>query len=264
MRSTIVVIALILFIVSCQIREEINFNADGSGSYELGFDMSEMMGMGGLSDSLPPSKSIDTLINFATFLDQKRDSISKLSKSEQEKLQALRPLQFSMKMSEEAKQMDMRLTYVFKNLDDISKFAEAVKKADIKELDQIMNPRGGMGADPNQTIDPTGQKKEGMEDFFSMAKSFKTTFTPSRFSRTVTKEAIAEMEKKKDTALKADDPFVDMIRFKQIYRFPYKVKSVSNTHARILSDFKGIELEANMFEANNDPEFFNIEVEFDK
>lgn len=257
MKNILVVLIFAIGLVGCQIREEIRFNADGSGSYELGFDMSEMMGLAGTMDSLPQAKSIDTLINFSTFLDQKKDSISKLSKEEQDKLEALRPLQFAMKMNEETKQMDMRLSYAFQHLDDISKFADAVKKADLKELDQFMGP--GSGASPG----PEGSAG-GMEDLFSMAKSFKTTFGPTRFSRKATPEAIAEMQKKRDTSLRADDPFVDMIRFKQVYRFPYKVKSVSNAHAKILSDFKGIELEANMFEANNDPGFFDIEVEFDQ
>ena len=63
--------------------------------------------------------------------------------------------------------------------------------------------------------------------------------------------------------MQADDPFADMIRFKQVFRFPYRVKSVSNDRAKILSDFKGIELEANMYDLNNNPDYFNIEVIFE-
>lgn len=252
-----------LCLISCEVREEIQFNADGSGSYELGFDMTEMMKMGNGTDSIPNPQSIDTLINFATFLDAKKDSISRLSKEEQEKLEALRPLQFSMKMNGEQNQMDMRLNYRFKKLEEISKFAEAVKEANIKELDQMMNPMGGIDLGETQ-LDSDGESKQELGDFFSMAKSFTTTFDASSFSRKVTKEAIAEMEKKKDTSIKKDDPFTQMIRFKQVYRFPYRVKSVDNVHAKILSDFKGVELEADMYEANNDPEFFNIVVYFDQ
>lgn len=63
--------------------------------------------------------------------------------------------------------------------------------------------------------------------------------------------------------MQADDPFADMIRFKQIFKFPYRIKSVNNERAKILSDFKGIELEANMYDLNNNPDFFNIEVLFE-
>lgn len=256
MKHVIVLLLAFVFLNSCQIREEIIFQADGSGSYEIGLDMSEMMKMGEDQDSIPP-KDIDTLINFATFLELKKDSIASLSNEEQKKLELLRPLQFAMKMNDEEKQMDMRLAYAFTKIDDIAKFADAVKKADIKELKKAMDPI--VGAEQ----DSVGEDK-GMDALFSMAKSFHTVFSAQGFSRKATDEAIAEMTMKKDTTLKSDDPFADMIRFKQVYRFPYRIKSVSNKNAKILSDFKGVELEANMYEMNNDPEFFNIEVVFEK
>ena len=256
MRHTLVFLLALILFGSCQVREEIIFQKDGSGSYEVGFDMSEMIKMGDDQDSIP-SKDIDTLINFAAFLELKKDSIATLSYEEQEKLESLRPLQFAMKLNEGEKQMDMRLAYAFKKIDDITKFADAVKIADIKELNEAMSP---LSSSEKDSVD----KNKGTDEFFSMAKSFKTVFSAQGFSRKVTDEAIAEMTKKKDTSLKADDPFVDMIRFKQIYRFPYRIKSVSNKSAKILSDFKGVELEANMYEMSHDPEYFNIEVVFEE
>ena len=64
--------------------------------------------------------------------------------------------------------------------------------------------------------------------------------------------------------MKADDPFADMVKFKQVFRFPYRIRAVSNENAKILSDFKGVELEANMYDINNNPDFFNIEVLFEE
>lgn len=55
-----------------------------------------------------------------------------------------------------------------------------------------------------------------------------------------------------------------MIRYKQVFRFPYRVKEVNNERAKILSDFKGIELEANLYEINNNPDIFNLEVKFEE
>ncbi len=260
MKKIVFCLGLALALMGCQIREEIQFNKDGSGTYEMGFDMSEMMGMGDASDSVPPSPAIDTVVNFATFLDEKKDSIATLPKAEQEELESLRPLQFVMKMREETKELDMRLIYAFKKLDDLAQFAKAVNKANIKEMQQVMDPMSAMGASSG---DSASQNK-GLSDFYATAQSFHTTFTTTGFTRTVTEEARIELEKKKDTAIKADDPFVDMMRFKQVYRFPYRIKSVSNPHARIMPDFMGVELEANMFEANNDPDYFNIEVVFEQ
>lgn len=264
MRNIGLVLGLALLLTGCQIREEIQFNADGSGSYEMGFDMSEMMGMGGsATDSVPMMKEIDTVVNFATFLDEKKDSIATLPKAEQEDLEALRPLKFVMKMKEETKQLEMRLVYAFEKIDDLANFSRAVNKANIKEMQSVMDPMAAMGAPASPGNDSVSQGK-GLSDFYSMAKSFHTSFNSAGFSRKVTDEARLELQQKKDTSIKADDPFVDMMRFKQVYRFPYRVKSVSNPHARIMPDFMGVELEANMFEANNDPYFFDLEVVFEK
>lgn len=260
MRIVLILLVAVLTLNSCQIEEKITFNKDGSGIYEMGFDMSETMKMGGIkNDSIPP-KIADTLMNFASFLDEKRDSILTLPKEDQEKLEMLRPLQFSMVMNERENKMDMRLSYKFKEIDDISKFGEIVEMANIKELKKFedIGPASG-----NKTSDE-GEKKDEENALFSMAESFKTTFSKKGFSRKITKKAIEESLAKKDTTMKADDPFSDMIRFKQIYIFPYKIKSVSNKNAKILSDFMGVEIEANMFEMNNDPTFFDVEVKFEK
>ncbi len=257
-------LGLALLLTACQIKEEIQFNADGSGSYEMGFDMSEMIGMGGsATDSVPMMTEIDTVVNFATFLEEKKDSIATLPKAEQEELEVLRPLKFVMKMKEETKELDMRLIYAFDKIEDLANFAKAVNKANIKEMQSVMDPMAAMGAPPSSGNDSVPEEK-GLTDFYSMAQSFHTSFNSAGFSRKVTEAARLELQQKKDTSMKADDPFVDMMRFKQVYRFPYRVKSVSNPNARIMPDFKGVELEANMFEANNDPDFFNLEVVFEQ
>jgi len=226
--------------------------------------MSEAMKMGDNSNDSVPNKVVDTVVNFASFLDEKRDSIATLSKADQKKLEALRPLRFSMKMDEEAKQMKMNLQYSFTTISDIEKFGEVIAAADIKEL-KSMNPMGDL-ASPSAVEGEGGNASEsgGLEELYNIAESFKTSFSGSKFSRTITEEALAKSIKNKDTTMKKDDPFSDMIRFKQVYHFPYKIKSVSNPNAKILSDFKGIELEANMYEMNNDPKFFNLEVIFEQ
>ncbi len=258
---------LILFVAaiglqSCEIKEEIRFNADGSGTYGIGFDMSEMMKMGDSNDSVPQQKVVDTLINFATFLDQKKDSIATLSLEEQERLESLRPLQFKMNMNEEAKEMRMDIAYKFNTIDDIYKLKEVMEIADIKELGAL-DPTGGL-TPANETETDSVTQKDGMSEIFGMAESFNTSFSATKFTRNITEKALAESIKTRDTTLKKDDPFADMIRFTQVYHFPFKIKSVSNPNAKILSDFKGVEIQANMYEMNTDPKYFNLEVLFEE
>lgn len=255
MKNIVLCLLLISVLVSCVIREEYTFNEDGSGRYEMAFDLTEFMSMQEEIDSTAAEKSIDTIINFASLLEEKRDSISKLSVDEQQRLEALRPLQVTMKINDSTKQMLMKLRYEFEELSDLNKFAEAIEQANIKELNDMSAGNQGSVQDSAQQDKP---------DIFSMAESFDTYFGKDKFSRTINEEARLKAIQQKDTTMQSDDPFADMIRFKQIFRFPYRVKAVNNERARILSDFKGIELEANMYDLNNNPDFFNIEVIFEE
>lgn len=258
MRKLVCIISGLLLFQGCQIREEISFLEDGSGTYEMSFEMSDLLDMADLADSIPLQPAVDTLVVFASFLDDKKDSIRELSRKEQRKLETLRPLQFEMKSIDSTNGVAMYLTYTFHSISEITRFPEALEIADIQPLNTMLNP-----------IQPTAEggsdslkRDDGMDGMFSMAQSFRTSFSRSRFSRKITDKARVEALQKKDTTLKADDSFGDMIQFIQVYRFPFRVKAVSNPNARILPDYKGVEIVADMFQLNQDPEFLDIEVDF--
>ena len=82
--------ALLAMGVSCNFTEEIRIQPDGSGSMSLRFDGSEMMAMTEAMDSLPGA-AMDSVIYFSDILDEKKDSISRLSAEEQQRLEKLRP-----------------------------------------------------------------------------------------------------------------------------------------------------------------------------
>lgn len=259
MKYLLSILAAGLVLWSCEIREQYTFNKDGSGEYEMAFDMSELMGMNVESDSAQTQKAVDTLIIFADMLDEKKDSIAQLDAAEQEKLEKLRPMKMKMIMNDSTKEMNIRLTYAFETLDDLMDFSDAVEQADIKELNELT-----AAGQPQQGVVTDSVAQEEEADIFAMAESFETSFSAKKFTRKITDEARMDAIKKKDTAMTAEDPFADMVRFKQVFRFPYRVKAVDNPNAKILSDFKGVELEANMYQLNNDPDYFNLEVFFEK
>ncbi|WP_340077876.1 hypothetical protein [Leptobacterium sp. I13] len=99
---------------------------------------------------------------------------------------------------------------------------------------------------------------------FEMAASFHTSFSRRGFKRVITEEAEAKAIKERGTTMTADNAFANMITFKQVYRFPYRVKEVKGKNALIMPDFKGVEVEANMFQMNSDPHFFDVEVVFEQ
>ncbi len=243
----------ILIFSSCEIVQEIKFEENGGGKYSLGFDMSEMMKMGATSKSdSSKAKQLDTLINFSKFLEERKDSIAKLSKKEREKIELLKDFELYMKSDTATNQLVMNINYYFKDINDLNKFGEKLKDQNVKELDLF-----------NKQLKPKNKKDSSDDAFPDFNKSFTTTFTKKKFTRKITEKAYHDAVKKKDTTMKKDNPMSNMIRFKQRFIFPYKIKSVSNKNVRILSDFKGIEQDANFYEMNNDPTFFDVEVEFE-
>lgn len=251
-KYTLVVLITLLF-VSCEIVQETQFEENGSGRYSLGFDMSEMMKMGSPSKSKDSnSKEMDTIIHFADLLELKKDSISKLSKKEQKKLEDLKNFSLFIKTDSVNKKFEMRIDYNFKDLEDLKLFGEKLKGQNIKELSLF-----------NDKINKKNAKGENSKGLEELTKSFETTFNKHRFTSKISKKALDKAEKKKDTSMTPDNPMVNMMRFKVRYLFPYRIKHVDNKNARILSNFKGVEISTNLYELNNNPRFFDLEIEFD-
>lgn len=250
--KTLLFLGLVISLTSCEIVQETKFNEDGSGTYSLGFDMSEMMKMGAGAKSDSPKEQIDSLIVFADYLALKKDSIAKLSKEKQEKINALKDFKLHLKMDTISNTFTMKMNYDFKDTEDLAKFGEKLKNQDVKELDFFTN---------NLKSPKSTEKSDDMPDF---NKAYITSFTRNSFSLKMKKEDLEKAKKNKDTTLTKDNPMANMVKFKTRYIFPFKIKSLSNKNARILSDFKGVEITANLFELNNNPEFFNTEIEFEK
>jgi len=239
---------------SCEIVQEIKFNEDGSGKYALGFDMSEMMKMSpSSSKNDSTNQQIDTLIVFSKMLEEKKDSIAKLSKEEQKKIALLKDFDLYIKADTVSQQLKMNIGYQFKDIADLKRFNEKLEGQNIKELDIFKGK-----------IKPKSDKKsDKKEEFPNFNEHYTTTFSRKKFTLKITDKGLEEALKKKDTAMKKDNPMADMIRFKQRYLFPYKIKSVSNENTKILPSFKGIELQANMYDLNYNPNYFDVEVEFE-
>ena len=256
MKKLFLLAVVLALVMSCQIVEEYTFRADGSGTYEMVFDMGELSGMAGEIDSVEAKQPVDTTFVFARMLDEKKDSISTLPEEEQARLELLRPMQVSMKVDDAAGEMVMRLRYDFDDLEALKNLGEAMEAAELEKLNDAVLGTTGQAADSTQA--------DKGDPLFDMVQAFETNFTEQKFTRAITPEAREKQLKEKDTSLKADDPFADMIRYKQVFKFPYRVKKVDNEKARILSDFKGVEIEGNLYDISNNPDFFNLEVLFEE
>lgn len=261
MKNVIFIVSLLFLLVSCEIVQETRFNPDGSGKYSLSFDLSEMMKMDGAGDQKTEKKQLDTLIVFSELIENKKDSISKLSESKQKKIKRLKNFSFYIKMDSVSDEFKMKINYNFKSIEGLTKFSEYLdfekfsnqlkKEKDINKLDWFDKSKKSKTAKENELI--------------NFNNTYATTFNKKSFSVKIKPQALEEASKRKDTTMTKDNPMNNMVRFKTRYIFPYKIKKIhNNNNAKILADFKGVEISANLFDLNYNPKYFNIDIEFEE
>jgi len=125
---------LTLSVISCQLTEKLNINEDGSGTYKLNIDMTAMMAaMKKMGDSTDIKSSnpeiIDSIIDFKTFINEYKDSIAKLSKEEQEKLNALKDMKLHIAMNEETGVFIMDFIFDFQSVNELKNLQEKISLA---------------------------------------------------------------------------------------------------------------------------------------
>lgn len=248
-----------LFLTSCNFTEEITFNEDGSGEFVMNYDMSEMMkqleemGMGGKKkDEDKPKKVIDSTIYFKDMLTEKSDSISKLSKEEQDKLMSLETVVMKMKMNEETGQFDFGFGSTFNSLEELPEALEKIDKA------KKMNSEGSAQYGKMSESAFTKASESVLEnvDFKYDGKTF------SRYMKEDVEASAEELE-----ALEAEmtemgemkDMFTGM-SYTLKYNFPKPVKSVSNENATITNGGKTVILKMNFMDMMKAPKDMNLNV----
>lgn len=234
-----------LLFLSCEIVQEVRFNPDGSGNFTLGinvFDLSSLSKNSG--GKMPMNKQLDTLFVMSDFIERKKDSISKLSTEEQEKIKQLKDFSFRIKLDTILRKGKLDILYNFSDIKELKKFGDKLKSQNINSL--------------NSTIDilkDTEKKKKF--GFFDVSKrDFK--FNKRKFSSKINSETL---KKVKHNTLK-NNPMMKMFQFKTRYIFPYKIKKIDNENAKILSDSKSVELSTSLYDIINDPESSNLTIKF--
>ncbi|MEE9362773.1 MAG: hypothetical protein V3U92_09260 [Cellulophaga sp.] len=246
---------------SCQIKEEFVIQKNGSGTYAVGMDMSEFMAAAkDKNDSISKETPRDTIVFFSDILDKKKDSFATLPKKEQNRLKVLRPMNFRFSMDEGVNKMVFNLNFPFKNMRNLAEFQEAIANVDDKHIQELFLEGSGKKKDTKES-EKLGKKDD---EFLQIGKSFVTTFSKKRFTRKLSKAAREEVLIKKDSAFGTSNQFMEMLTIKQVYRFPYRIREVSNPNAKITSDFKGVEIEGALTKMKTDLDYFDIEVVFEK
>ena len=184
---------------------------------------------------------MDSVVWFADVLDEKRDSIRKLSAEEQKRLEKLRPYQMRMITDHDAGEMKFILSREFSDIAEVGDAFNAFQ--DAGTLDPVKGE--------NAPMDPESEIYQSTEVVYS--------FQGNTFSR---RGIIVDsaLHQQRIDSLKGGESFLEESTYKLQIHFPRKVRSANFEGATLSLDGKTLFYEVGFLEYLKNPEALNLEV----
>lgn len=243
--STLFLLSFVLSLCSCEFSENIYINDDGSGKMEFSFDGSALMELSDEKTAADSEEKVDSTISFKELLEEKKDSISKLSKEEQENLKALERFNLRMLVDPEINQMLFNINTEFKSVDELTNMMEAMNRiSKFSDEDPIE------GADKNTPMDALANGEFTELNFTYSNNVFKrTTIITDQEGYTNALNNMGDMES-----------MFSASNYTLNYHFPKKIKRISNANAVISEDQKSFSLTFEFMDYIKNPKAMNLEV----
>ncbi|MGY6648806.1 hypothetical protein [Wenyingzhuangia sp. IMCC45574] len=243
MKRILLVLFATISLFSCNIKEEIYINKDGSGkvNYEVDFGslLSQMATMAKSSkgDNSKMDKKVDTIIRFKDVIKMTKDSIAKLSAEKQALYESMKDFELRMQMDVKAGKGVFALNSDFDHISKINNLDKIFQKASNK-----VNKK---------TIKTSSVDKYG----------FKYEFEKKKVRRIVYENKLSKEEEKEyqDKLTKGQMVF-SQSKYTILYHFERKIKAVSNKDAKISKDKKTLEITYPMDTVLKNPYLLEFEV----
>lgn len=245
MQRLLSLFALAFIIASCQFTETMVLNEDGSGTIAVEVNMNEMMAFGGAAVTDSMIVKMDTIVYMKQFLEERKDSIAKLSASNQEKLKKFENFNIHMKMDTETSEMVYDISTNFKNISEANDISNG--------LEQAENLMPTMDSNSQQT-----PKEEDSPEVIGVNYSFKKGV----FKR----DAYIKDEKihqQQVDSMKQAEAFMGGSNYTLNYTFPKKIKKTSNPEATFSEDKKTVTVQSPFMEYFKNPDLLDLEVELE-
>ena len=237
--------ALAFTAISCQFTETMVMNEDGSGIMTVEVNLNEMMAFGGQAMADTAVVKMDTIVYMKQFLEEKKDSISKLSVTEQQKLKKLENFNIHIKMDSESSEMIYNISTNFKNINEANDILNGLEQAG----NLLPNP------DSNTEI----KKEEDSPEVLGVNYSFKNGI----FKR----DAYIKDEKlhqQQVDSMKQAEAFMGGSNYTLNYTFPKRIKKTSNPDATFSDDKKTIRVQAPFIAYFKNPDLLDLEIELEE
>ncbi|MEM0518098.1 hypothetical protein [Aequorivita flava] len=238
--------AFALTLIGCQFSETMVMNADGSGEMSVEVNLNEMMAFGGGAMLDSASVKVDTIIHMKQFLEEKRDSISKLSAAQQQKLKKMENFNVRVKMDSETSEMIYAISTNFKNVAEANDILNGLEQAG-----------GMMPGDKTQAMKTT--KEEGSQELIGVNYTFKNgVFKRDAYIKD------KKMHKQQVDSLKQAEAFMGGSNYTIKYTFANKIKTTSNPEANFSADKKTVTVQTPFIEYFKNPDLLDLQVELEK
>ena len=229
---------------SCQFSETMVMNEDGSGTMSVEVNLNEMMAFGGMGMTDSMKVKMDTIVSMKQFMEEKKDSISKLSMADQQKLKKLENFNIHMKMDSETSEMVYDISTQFKNISEANDILNGLEQASNLMPDQDSN--SGM------------KKEENSPEVIGVNYSFKKGV----FKRDAYIKDEKQHQQQVDSMQQAE-AFMGGSNYTLNYTFPKKIKKTSNPEATFSADKKTVSVEAPFIAYFKNPDLLDLEVELE-
>lgn len=261
MKHIFTLLCLSFLTLSCSVSESIVFNEQMGGVFKSTFDMSQIFAITNESalqtEKEMPSKAMDTTIVFNQFLEQYKDSISKLSMDKQKQLNAMKDVVVDMQMDEKNGIFKFTMHKPFNNFDELKLVNAQLDGA--MGIAQAFSIKDGTTPAPQEQIDDLTKSDPVIYGF---SNNTFTRFQPNEKyePETVDGEEPSETE---DITEMFKGQFEELFKstfYTMTYTFPKPIKSVSNKDAVLSEDKKTMTLKTDLNAVSDDPSLMNLEV----
>lgn len=264
MKKLFLLFALVAFLTSCNVTESIVFNGDESGQYLVTYQMGDAMKaftekMGGGADNSEKKEKgevMDTTMVFADMMETYKDSIAALPEEKRLAMEAVKDMFMTMKMDEDAGQMDIGIGLNFDSLEDLKDIQEKIKKV------QSLNGQGDQ-LNAVKSGSPIGKfmGSDGENVIYKMNGSSFERITKMEISEEEL-QSMAELFDETDESDKEFMQYFEESYYNVTLTFPKAVKSIDVEGAKFSEDRKTVTYRANWIEYLKNPLLLDVKVEF--
>ncbi|UAB82465.1 hypothetical protein INR76_06830 [Marixanthomonas sp. SCSIO 43207] len=242
-KKLLLLLLVVVMFTACQFTETLVIQEDGTGRVSMNIDMKEMMAMGQSMDMDSTMIKIDSTVAFKTFLEEKKDSIAKLPKEEQEKLMKLKDYKLRTFMDPETSEFFIDVFVDFSSIEEANNLMSSINQAS----SLIPSTPGGGEVSSDPSSDVIGIRYEYSNNTFTRDSYIKDE---------------AMYQKQKDS-LQSAEMFMSSMNYKLKYTFPKKIKSSSIEDASYSLDGKTIIVEKSFLDYFKNPDVLDLQVELE-